>query len=112
MSLSFGQTVTILRDVPGGVDQWNDPVPASTSRTDIAGCAVHPRYSTEPTAVGRNGVVIGQTILAPYGSDILFTDRIEIAGVVYLVEGEGGNWKSVHTGTEFGMEIAIKRAVG
>lgn len=112
MRFPFPTTITVLRDVAGGVDAWGDPVPASTSRTDIADCAVYPRYSSEPTALGRNGVVVGQTILAPYGSDILFTDRIEIAGIVYVVEGEGGNWKSVHTGTEFGMEIAVKRAVG
>ena len=112
MSFAFGTTITVLRDVAGSVDAYGDPSTASTTRIDIAGCGVAPRYSTEPNTLGRNGVIVGLTIFAPYGSDILFTDRIEIAGVSYLVEGSPENWKNPFTGSTPGMEIAVKRAVG
>lgn len=126
MKFANGQIITILRDTPGGLDQWNDPVPASTSRTDIAGCAIAPRYSNEPTAVGRNGVIVGQTIYAPFGSDILFTDRIEINGggtvagapvtpataTIYTIEGDPSDWANPFTGATPGMEISVKKATG
>lgn len=126
MKFNHGSIVTVLRDVLGGLDQWNDPVVASTSRTDIAGCAVVPRYSSEPVAVGRNGVIIGLTLYVPAGSNILFTDRIEINGggtvagapvtpttaKIYAIEGEAADWVNPFTGWKPGMEIALKRAVG
>lgn len=123
-----GQIITVLRDTPGGVDEWGDSVVASTSRTDIADCAIAPRYSTEPTAVGRNGVIIGLTIFAPYGSDILFTDCIEINGggtvtetglpvtpstaTIYTIEGDPSDWANPFTGATPGMEISVKKATG
>lgn len=112
MTFPFGTTITVLRDSPGGLDDYNNPVTSTTTSTDIINCGVAPRYSSEPTEKGRNGVIIGLTILAPAGSDILFTDRIKIAGVVYEIEGDPADWSNPFTGTEFGMEIAVKRAVG
>lgn len=126
MSFANGSIVTVLRDVPGGLDQWNDPVPASISRTDIAGCGIAPRYSSEPTVVGRQGVIVGLTLYVPAGTDILFTDRIEINGggtvagapvtpttaKIYVVEGEAADWTNPITGTKFPTEIALKRATG
>jgi hypothetical protein len=124
----FGSIITVLRDIPGGVDTYGDPTTASTIRTDIAGCGIAPRYSSEPNAVGRNGVVIGLTIFAPYGSDILFTDRIEINGggtviatglpvtpstaSIYTIEGDPADWLNPFTGSTPGMEISVKKAVG
>lgn len=108
----FGSTVTVLRDSPGGTDAYGDPIASTTSRTNLLGCAVAPRYSTEPTERGRLGVVIGLSVYAPPGSDVLFTDRLEIAGVVYAIEGEPGDWVNPFTGSAPGMEIAVKRAVG
>lgn len=128
MRFPNGQIITVLRDVPGGVDVWGDPTTASTSRTDIAGCAIAPRYSSEPATVGRNGVIIGLSLYAPAGSDILFTDRIEIGGggtvvatglpvtpttaKIYVVEGDAADWVSPFTGWAPGMEIALKLGLG
>lgn len=108
----YGQTITVLRDVAGGVDEWGDPATASITRSDIAGCAIAPRYSSEPDALGRNGVIVGLTVFAPYGTDILFSDRIEIAGTVYLIEGSPENWLNPFTGSTPGMEISLTRGVG
>lgn len=112
MRFAFGKTITILRDSPGGLDEGNDPVASTTTSTDIAGCGIAPRYSSESIEKGRNGVIIGFTIFAPYGSDIFFTDRIKIDGVVYLIDGDPANWSNPFTGSTPGMEIAVKRAVG
>jgi len=86
------ETVTILRDSPGGFDAYGDPVASTTARTDITGCLVAPTSSTEPSDRGREGVVIGWTVYAPTGTDARHTDRIEVRGVACLIEGEVGDW--------------------
>jgi len=55
---------------------------------------------------------VGLSIYAPIGSDILFTDLLQVRGQVYMVEGDPADWVSPFTGWAPGMEIALKRAVG
>lgn len=112
MTFPHGTTVTVLRDSPGGFDAYGDPITSTTAETNIPNCAVAPRFSTEPTERGRQGVIVGLTVYAPFGSDVLFTDRLEIAGVEYVIEGTPGSWSNPFTGSTPGMEIAVKRAVG
>lgn len=109
---SRGETVTILRDSPGGFDQYGDPVASTTARIDVPGSAVAPRYSTEPSERGRQGVIVGLSWYIPVGADVRSTDRAEVKGVVYLVEGIPGPWVNPFTGHDFGSEVALKRAVG
>lgn len=112
MTFPFGTTITVLRDSPGGLDDYNNPVTSTTTSTDIVGCAVAPSGSTEPAALGRNGLVVDLTVFVPAGSDILFTDRIKIAGVVYSIDGDPADWSNPFTGTVFPTELALQRAVG
>ena len=112
MTLAFGTTVTILRAAPGGFDAYGDPIVSVTERTDIDGCGVAPRYSTEPTERGRQGVIIGLSVYAPSGSDIVSTDRLEIDGLTYVVDGEPAEWINPFTGSRPGLEVAARRATG
>lgn len=106
-----GETVTVLPG-PETFDDYGDPIPSERVGGDILGCAVAPRYSTEPTVRGRQGVIVGLSIYAPAGSDILFTDSLRVRGEVYVVEGEPAEWVSPFTGWAPGLEVAVKRAVG
>jgi hypothetical protein len=108
---AFGETVTV---VPGPVafDQYGDPVNPTRTGGNITGCAVAPRYSTEPTARGQQGVIVGLSVYAPAGSDILSTDLLTVRGNLYQVEGEPAEWINPYTGHNFGIEVAVKRAVG
>jgi hypothetical protein len=107
-----GQTVTIVRQSPDGFDPYGDPLPGTQTRTAVAGCAVAPRYSTEPTDRGRRGVIVGLSVYAPAGTDILHTDHVEVDGVAYLVEGIPAEWVSPFTGWAPGVEVALRRAEG
>lgn len=110
-------TVTVLRGSAPGTDSYGDPLPSTVTRTDVEGCDVAPRYSSESTERGRAGVIVGWTVYAPAGADVRFTDRMELPGVTMLnpegetvpapcaIEGEPGNWG-------VGVEIQVKRAVG
>ena len=109
---SHGSTVTILRDSSTEPDPYGDPPTSTTTRIPVPGSCVAPRYSTEPTIRGSQGVIIGKTWFVPAGTDVRYTDRAEIAGVVYLIEGDPGDWVSPYSGHDFGLEVALKRAVG
>jgi len=106
-----GQTVTIVPGPPG-TDAYGDPLPITRIGGDITGCAVAPRYSSEPTERGRQGVIVGLTIYPPAGSDILFTDQVRVRGVLYDIDGDPAEWENPFTGDTPGMEVALKRAVG
>ena len=105
----FGrETVTILRDSPGGTDAYGDPIPSTTARTDVPLCLVAPNNSSESTDRGRSGVVTGWAVYAPTGTDALFTDRIEVRGIACRIEGEVAEWP----GSPGGVVINAVRAVG
>lgn len=112
MRFPYGVTVTIVRSP--GKDQYGDPIPGTTTRIDIPLCAVAPRTSTEPTERGRQGVIVGKSVYLPDNASTipLFTDQLEIAGVLYDIEGEPGDWTNPLTGWHPGSEIAIRRAAG
>ena len=112
MRFPYGVTVTIVRS--SGTDAYGDPVTGTTTRIDIPLCAVAPRTSTEPTERGRQGVIVGKTVYLPDDAPAvpLFTDQLEIAGVLYNIEGEPGEWVNPLTGWKPGTEVAIKRAAG
>ena len=112
MGLAHGRTVTIVRGSTDGYDEYGDPSSGSVSRTVVRGCAVAPRSSSEPDARGRRGVVVGLTLFAPHGTDIRFTDTVEVDGTAYEVEGEPGVWVSPFTGWSPGVEVALSRAGG
>lgn len=119
-----GVPVFIVRQSPGGTDPYGDPIPSTTARVEQPGCAVAPRYSTEPTERGRQGVVVGWSVYLPAGADVRFTDQMELPGVTKVnaegvtvpdpceIEGDPGAWSSPFTGEDFGFEVTVKRAVG
>lgn len=108
---TFGETVTVLPGPPT-TDQYGDPIPSERIGGDIANCGVAPRYSTEPTERGRQGVIVGLTVYAPTGSDILSTDSLRVRELDYVVDGEPAAWVNPFTGWAPGIEVAIRRAVG
>lgn len=111
MDFAHGETVTV---VPGsiGSDNNGDPVPDTRPEHDLERCGIAFRYSTEPTERGRQGVIVGLTVYAPAGSDVLSTDNLLVRGSTYRVEGEPGDWRSPFSGWEPGMEIMARKAVG
>lgn len=114
-----GRTATIVRETPGGVDQYGDhPIPGTTVRIDVPGTAWAPRVqgagssSSELLDRGRQGVIEGLTWYAPYGTDLRITDKLELDGVLYEVEGEPGDWANPYTGRRAGLEVSLRRAEG
>ena len=107
-------TVTVIRPSAVGVDKYGNPVASTPTRTDIPGCLVTLHTSTESIARGDFGSMDGWDVYAPAGSDIRFTDTVELFGggttvgapvtpataILCRVEGEPADWSLgtvVHT---------------
>lgn len=106
----IGESVTRLR--PAGIDAYGDPVAGAPGELDIAGCALAPRSSSDATDQGRQGVIAGMTLYAPAGADIEATDQIVARGSTWEIEGEVGDWHNPLTGSQPGLEVALKRVAG
>lgn len=103
---------TVVRIRPPGLDEYGDPIAGEPTSATLDGCSVAPRLSTEVSAPGREAVLQGLTLYAPYGTDIEHTDRVTVDGVPYEVDGEPGSWKSPFDGWEAGVSVALRRAAG
>lgn len=103
---------TVVRIRPPGLDEYGDPVATEPTEVTLTDCSVSPRLSNEVNAPGRQGVIVGLTLYAPYGTDIRHTDRFTVDGVPFEVDGEAGSWKSPFDGWEAGDTVALKRATG
>lgn len=101
----------------GGYDDDGDPIGGTPSRRPLRDVLIAPRSSSDVTDRGRAGVIVGLSLLAPYGADVLHTDQIEITGEgphdgLYDVDGDAAHWKNRISGWEAGCEIALTRAAG
>ena len=105
-------TIVRVRQTPGGVDEFGDPIPSSETRTTLAEAFVAPRTTDELTNLGRTGVVIGLTLFTPFGTDIEPDDQVEVDGVLYEVDGQPGDWANPLTGWEAGTTVALTRVEG
>lgn len=101
-----------VRGNPGGVDEYGDPVAGTEDRTTLEGAFTAPRETTEIVNRGRAGVIVGLTLFAPYDTDLLYTDRIEVDGVSYDIDGEPGKWRNPFTDWEAGIQAALVRSAG
>lgn len=80
---------------------------ATSDRVTISGCLVQPGASQE-ILDNRESVSIAWTVYAPYGSDVVSTDRVEFEGVTYPVSGEPLRWRSP-SGQLSHVVIALER---
>lgn len=103
-----GHTITVIRPPRKGSD--GDPLPGTGTRTDVEGCSVQPRQSTEITD-GRDTAITGKIAYIPAGADIHYTDRIEFRGVTYAVDGDPGDWDDLD-GQPDHLEILLRRVTG
>lgn len=104
--------MTIVRVRSAGVDSLGDPISGDPDRLTLDGAFTAPRSSSDIDDRGRAGVIVGWSLFAPYGTDLLHTDQVEVDGVLYDVDGEIGQWRNPLTGWNAGSETALKRAAG
>lgn len=105
--------MSIVRIRPSSIDALTgDPTEETPNRLTITDAFVAPRSSANIDDRGRAGVIVGLSLFAPYGADIVHGDQVEVDGVLYNLDGDAGQWKSGLTGWEAGCEVALVRAAG
>lgn len=107
----LGRTVTILRPGAPARDAHGNQIPGPDVPTQVDGCAVWPRGSTENTN-SRDQVFVGLAVLMPYGTDVRATDRVKVGDLIYEIDGEPGVHASPLTGSRMGVEVALARVTG
>jgi hypothetical protein len=106
-----GETVTVVRAGPPTEDEYGNSVPGEPTESDVAGCAVAPRSSSEDLEA-RDQVVVGLTVWMPSGTSVLPTDRMRVRSVLYDVDGEAGWFQTPFTGTAGPVQVALTRVAG
>jgi hypothetical protein len=108
VSVLGGHTITVVRPPERGPN--GDPLPGTGTSTDVDGCSVQPRTSTEATD-GRDTVITGLIAYIPAGADIRSTDQIIFRGETYAVDGDPGYWDDL-TATPDHIELLLRRVTG
>lgn len=120
----YGETVVRIRRTaqtnPDGTivrDERGQPVYGTPAETDITGCVVTPREAA-PQVGGqdqqaRDTVIIGYTVYAPSGTDIVTTDQVRVRGELCEITGFPGDWgRSPFTGLHGLVQFAADRVTG
>lgn len=98
------RTVRVVREPK--VDRLSDPAQGPAAEHDIEGCAILPRSSNEE---GKGWVIVeGRMVIAPYGSDVLGTDKVRVDGELWDVDGEPGDYEN-RRGKPKAMIFYLKR---
>lgn len=105
-------SIVRVRPSPGGYDDDGNPIPSTENRDTMDDWAVAPRMSSDIDGRGRAGVIVGLTLLTPFGVDLVRTDLVEVDGELFKIEGDVGAWRSPLSGWEAGTETALIRAEG
>lgn len=111
MSYGRGETVThFVRSVTGRDSRGNDLV-VFDAGTDIPGCPVWPRGSTEQLQ-HRDTVTTGLTTVVPPDTPVTALDRFQVRGDLYEVDGTPSDWRHPVTGRRPGLEVQLTRVTG
>lgn len=111
MPFANGTTVTVTRRTQSGTDAYNNPTYTTTTHT-VENCGVAPRGEGDATDAGRQGVIVGVTLYAPFGANIQADDIITIGGEDFRIEGDPGSWSSPYSGVGRVVQVALTRTEG
>jgi hypothetical protein len=106
----IGETVTLVRRVETGRDSHGNTIWAD-SEIPVDGCAVWPTGSTERIQ-GQDQTSTRVTVMFPYGTTVLHTDKAKVRGLLYEVTGLPSSWSSPFTTTRAGVEVQMTHVTG
>lgn len=77
----------------------------------VRGCVIVPRTSSEDASQRTDQTIIGVTVYAPGGTDIVATDQITARGVRWQVDGMPGDYRSAG-GQRKAVAVNLRRVEG
>lgn len=110
MPFPFGLTVTVVPQIEDPHGDWTaDP---DNPSYDVDDCACWPTTSKETVEGGMDIVVLGLTCWMPVGTPVKTTDKVEVNGITYRVNGEPGTYQSPFTNFASGIEVQLTTMTG
>jgi hypothetical protein len=106
-----GETVTVIRPGASTEDPYGNEVPGTPTETDVPGCAIAPRSSSEDLQA-RDQVIVGLNVWMPSGTVVNATDQMRVRGVLYEIDGEPGAFSTPFTGTVGPVQVSLTRVSG
>lgn len=106
-----GEVVVRIREESTGADRYGNPV-AEDVPTDIPGAFVAPEpASTESASVGRETLLDALTVYwHKEWPDIVATDRLQVRGVEYRVDGVPSDWRDPWGTVVGGLVVRLTRS--
>lgn len=111
MTFPVGIPVTLIKRVKGAPDAYGNDT-WTEARTDTRG-VFNPGTSAE-LVQGQDVLTVQPTLVVPVGTDVAFTDAIEIptGGDRYEVDGSPNNMINVFTGWNPGITVRLRKVTG
>lgn len=104
-------TVTVLTTTVVGRDAYGKDI-VSTVSVDSPGWVIWPAGAGTEAVQGQDILTDTLVGLAPPGTAVAAIDKVVVDGRTYSVQGNPWPWKSPLTGTEPGVQVALKAVTG
>lgn len=101
-----------VRPTMSGASRYGDAEETGVTRALIDRAFVAPASSEDVEGQGRHGVTDRLTLYAPWGTDLTHTDRVEVDGVLYELDGNVATWTQPMTGWRPGVTATLVRTAG
>lgn len=90
----------------------DEPLPgAAEVRTPVTGIFA-PGSTSEDTLQRGATVYSTATYYLPYGTDVVRTDRVEVMGRLWLVDGDPMSWANPASGRKAGLQVNLRSVRG
>jgi hypothetical protein len=109
-SFAFGETVTLVRRVKTGVDEYHDDV-FTTVETTLHNVPAWPT-STREDVDGQATVYDLVTVFLPADTDIDAIDAVKVYEGLYEVKGRTDRFVSPFDGFNPGLPVPLERVTG
>jgi hypothetical protein len=106
----FPEAVTVLRGP--AANPFGDVPPNVEPERILLSCAFADGGTSEDTTSRGYTVGTTATIYLPYDADIRRTDRAEVRGLVWEVDGDPQRWRSPGTGRRAGCAVNLRSVRG
>ncbi|WNN93659.1 head-to-tail stopper [Arthrobacter phage CallinAllBarbz] len=112
MAFRAGITVRRLPRVTGEVDSRGNPIVTYGPPVDVKNVGFDPGSSSEPRMQGHERVIVEPTLYAHYAMPFEPSDRVEVLGKTYNVDGVVRVWRNPYSGALKGSVVSLKEVTG
>ena len=96
LSPTLADRTIVRRRAPEIANRYGDDERnwAAAATVTIDGCALQPASTGEVTDPTRTAVTTRWNLFAPPGADLLPSDRVDVDGVTYEIDGDPQDWSA------------------